>query len=99
MASPNYTHARQCPDKSATVERLLLRYPQLTSDELQTLITLFPTLPMIDMALMTADARLDEPLAAFHRDHGHIFNAPVKTLVLMMAIPFLAVGLLWIVVA
>ncbi len=99
MASPYYAHARQCPENSATVERLLLRYPQLAADELQTLITLFPTLPMIDMALMTADARLDEPLAAFHRDHGHIFNAPVKTLILMLTIPFLAVGLLWLVVA
>lgn len=99
MATSYYAHARHSPENAAAVERLLLRYPSLTSDELQTLITLFPKLPMIDMALMTADARLDEPLAAFHRDHGHIFNAPVKTLVLMLAIPFVAVGLLWFFVA
>lgn len=95
MASPYYAHARQSPDDSAAAEHLLLRYPHVSPDELKTLITLLPKLPMIDMALMTADARLAEPLAAFHRDHGHIFNAPVKTLGLMLGMPFLAVGMLW----
>jgi hypothetical protein len=50
---------------------------------------------MVDMALMTADNRLAEPLAAFHRDHGDHFYAPVKALVILLAFPFAAIGALW----
>lgn len=95
MASPYQIHARRNPSNSAEVEQILLRYPSISPQELETLTSLLPKLPIVDMALMTADPRLAEPLAAFHQDHGHVFNAPVKTLLVMLTAPFVAIGLLW----
>ena len=95
MTAPFYAHTRRNSDHSAEIEMLLLRYPRISTHELETLIDIFPWLPMVDMALMTADNRLAEPLAAFHRDHGDHFYAPVKALVILLAFPFAAIGALW----
>lgn len=95
MASQLYAHTRRHSDEAFEIETLLLRYPDLDMRELETLIELFPRLPMIDLALMTADDRLSDPLAAFHRDHGDKFYTPMRVLVALLAGPLAAAAILW----
>lgn len=95
MASQLYAHTRRHSDQVFETETLLLRYPDLNARELETLIALFPRLPMIDVALMTADDRLSEPLAAFHRDHGDKFYTPMRVLMALLAGPLAIAGILW----
>lgn len=95
MASQLYAHTRHHSDKALEIETLLLRYPDLDTRELETLIELFPRLPMIDVALMTADDRLSDPLAAFHRDHGDKFYTPIRVLMALLAGPLFAAAILW----
>jgi len=63
--------SRSRPPGFATlrVEALLGRYPRLDGPELEELLRDFRSLPMLDLALMSADDRLAGKLAAFHRDH------------------------------
>ncbi|MEO6217567.1 MAG: hypothetical protein ABIO86_16180 [Sphingomonas sp.] len=95
MASHLYAHTRHHSDEAFEIETLLLRYPDLDMRELETLIELFPRLPMIDVALMTADDRLSDPLAAFHRDHGDKFYTPIRVLMALLAGPLFAAAILW----
>jgi len=95
MNSPFQVQPRPRADDTAIVEQLLLRYPAISASELATLIEIFRKLPLIDAALMTTDERLSKPLEAFHEDHGHIFRAPVKSLLALLAFPFVAIGALW----
>ena len=95
MASQLYAHTRRHSDEALEIETLLLRYPDLDPRELETLIALFPRLPMIDVALMTADDRLSDPLAAFHRDHGDKFYTPIRVLMALLAGPLFAAAILW----
>jgi hypothetical protein len=75
---------------------LLRRYPNLSEEELATLINLFPHLRILDVGLMTCDERLSEKLDAFHRDHGRKLKTPVSSLIAFLAVPgIIALGLLW----
>ena len=77
-------------------EALIGRYPNLSEQELASLIDIFPYLPILDVGLMTADDRLSEKLAAFHRDHGSKLRAPVSSLMWFLAFPTIAaIGTLW----
>lgn len=95
MASQLYAHTRRHSDEAFEIETLLLRYPDLDMRELETLIELFPRLSMIDVALMTVDDRLSDPLAAFHRDHGDKFYTPMRVLMALLAGPLAAAAILW----
>jgi hypothetical protein len=78
------------------VERLLRRYPDLRRDELHRLIHGFARLPMVDVALMTADEQLSRRLDAFHRDHGKKHRLGPGALIAFIALPgLLLAGLLW----
>ena len=100
MASRPYPeiYSRSRPPSALTVkfEALLSRYPDLSERELATLIETFPYLRVLDVGLMTADARLASKLEAFHRDHGRTITAPLGKLLVFLTVPALvAAGVLW----
>ena len=74
-----------------------MRYPNLSEEELATLINLFPYIRILDLGLMTADDRLAGKLDAFHRDHGEKLRTPISSLIAFLAVPTIIVvsGLLW----
>ncbi len=91
---------RQPSRLAARTEALLVRYPQISEPELASLIDMFPYVSMLDRGLMSADARLSEKLAAFHRDHGDRMKAPEAALIGLLAFPLImAAGMLWWILA
>lgn len=92
-------HARYRPPSETTVkaETLLSRYPNLSEEELATLINLFPYIRVLDLGLMTSDERLSGKLDAFHKDHGNKLKTPLSSLIAFLAVPTIIVvgGLLW----
>ncbi|SKB73195.1 hypothetical protein SAMN06295937_101585 [Sphingopyxis flava] len=78
--------------KTQEAERLLARYPQLDAFELARLVAIFPDLPLIDKAVMTADEALSDKLAAFYRDHGDRLSVSSGLLSLLLVLPVAAAG-------
>lgn len=96
MATRYYSRSRQKSDMAREAESLLIRHPNLSEQELARLIDILPRLPILDMGLMTADDRLSEKLAAFHRHHGDKLRAPTAALMWFLAFPIIAaIGALW----
>ena len=78
------------------VEALLDRYPDISDREVAELVSLFPSLPILDLGLMTADDRLSEKLIAFHRDHGSKLKTPLSSLIMFLTFPaIVAIFALW----
>ena len=69
---------------TSVAESLLNRYPNISDGELDTLIEIFPKLPIIDVSLMTADDRLSEKVAEFHQDHRARLGTSKAELVLLV---------------
>lgn len=66
-------------------ERLLARYPDLNERELQTLIEIFPKLPILDVGLMTSNPELAARIEAFRTDHRDKLKAPASALIVFVA--------------
>ena len=99
MATP-YTRARPRSETTLRVEALLDRYPNLSEQELAELINLFPTVGILDHALMTADTNLSAKLTAFDRDHGKEIRTPISSLIAFLAVPVIFAAItLWFVIA
>ena len=97
QTTSNLVATRERGRDTLRVEALLSRYPSLDQRELKTLIDLFPKLPILDAALMTADERLSDNLAAFHRDHGGKLRTPLTLWFAFLLVPMVvAVGLAWL---
>ena len=95
MASQYYSQFREPSGNAATAERLLSRYPNLSEQELASLIHTFTHLPVLDLGIMAEDEELGDKLAAFNRDHGRELSAPVSGLMWAMAVPAaIAIGVL-----
>ncbi|HZV19765.1 MAG TPA: hypothetical protein VFF84_13830 [Sphingobium sp.] len=96
MTTNYFPRARQPSALALQAEALVARYPDLSDHELANLIDIFPYVSILDRGLMSADPRLSEKLAAFHRDHGRKLKAPGATLIAFLAFPTLvAAGVLW----
>lgn len=97
MVTQGYERSRPPSATTVQIEALLLRYPDLSEDELAILIDLFPYIKILDLGLMTADERLAGKLEAFRKDHGHKMRTPISSLVVFLAVPtvMLVSGLLW----
>ncbi len=97
MATQTHARSRPSSETTAKAEALLLRYPNLSEEELATLINLFPYIRILDLGLMTSDEHLSGKLDAFHRDHGKKLRTPISSLIAFLAVPtIIAVGgLLW----
>lgn len=97
MATP-YSRARPRSGTTLRVESLLGRYPNLSEQELAEMINLFPTLSILDHALMTADGGLSSKLAEFERDHGKKLKSPLSSLIAFLAVPAIFAAItLWFV--
>lgn len=48
---------------------MLRKYPNVTKEELREMIILFPRLAIVDVAIMSSDARLSESLDSFLKEH------------------------------
>jgi hypothetical protein len=86
MATP-YTRARPRSETTLRVETLLDRYPNLSEPELAEMINLFPSLSILDHALMTSDSGLSGKLSEFERDHGKKLKSPFTSLIAFLVIP------------
>ena len=75
---------------------LLRRYPDLESTELDRLLEIFPRLPILETALMTAEEDLRAKLHAFQRGHRRQVGGPAWQGLVLLAIPALmAAAFLW----
>ena len=75
---------------------LLQRYPDLAQWEIDRLVSIYPHLPMLHIALMTSDDELEPRLAAFQRDYGRRLRTPFRqVVVLLVPLAIMFVVLLW----
>ena len=97
MDTQTYRRSRPPSETTATAEALLLRYPNLSEEELATLINLFPYIRILDLGLMTSDEHLSGKLEAFQRDQGKKLKTPISSLIAFLAVPtiILVGGFLW----
>jgi len=86
-------------DVGLKAERLLGRYPSISERELDELIDIFPRLPILDLALMTADDRISAKVAEFHQAHRARLKTPRAALIVLIGIfllvPAVTVALAW----
>src|SRR3546814_16139508 len=80
MVTRTYFHIRGASQRTQEAERLLARYPRLDEADLARLVETFPAVPLIDQAVMSADAHLSDKLAAVCRAHGSRLITPVSAL-------------------
>ena len=97
MTTQIYGRPRPPSETTVKAEALLARYPNLSEEELATLINLFPYIRILDLGLMTSDERLARKLDSFHRDHGNKLKTPISSLIAFLAVPTIIVvgGILW----
>lgn len=77
-------------------ERLIRVYPRITAKEVDLLVIIFPTLHMLDLALMTSDPSLSPRLDAFYKDHGQRIRMPaLHAASILFALLVFAVFLFW----
>ena len=97
MATQIYERSRPPSETTVKAEALLMRYPNLSEEELATLINLFPYIRILDLGMMTSDDRLAGKLDAFHRDHGDKLRTPISWLIAILAVPAILIltGLSW----
>lgn len=89
LPTEHWTHAEEATG-------ILERYPNVSTDEVSRLVSIFPHLPMLHVALMTSDDELRPRLEAFQKDHGRRIRTPFKQLRGFLApIALLLIVLLW----
>lgn len=93
------SHSRPLSDAGLKAELLLGRYPSISERELAELIEVFPRLPILDLALMTADDRISAKVAEFHHTHKARLKTPKAALIVLIGIfllvPAVTVALAW----
>ena len=95
VSSP-YARSRPPSELTLKVKGLLSRYPNLSEDELATVIELYPHVPLVDVALLTFDDELSDKFHDFHREH--VVKMPptrAKVAAFLWFSAILAVGLFW----
>lgn len=86
MASRDPSRSRALSPTAAEAETLLARYPDISEEELESLIRKFQHLPLLDFGLLAADERLGRKLDEFYHDHGDKLRPPLWGISLTMAI-------------
>lgn len=75
---------------------LIERYPDLTSDEIETLVAIYPLLPPLHLALMASDVDLAPRLEAFRKAHRRRIRTPFRQYTpLLIPLLLMAVVLVW----
>lgn len=98
MSAQFYSAFRDHSQRSFDTERLLVRYPKLDDQELARLIENFPSLSLVDRAVMAGDTQLSDQLALFYHDHRRSLEMPLIPLLLLLILPLFAASavLLWL---
>ncbi len=87
-----YSGARPLSELTIEVRRLLGNYPNLSEDELAVLIELYPRVPLIDIALLSADEQVGDKLDSFHHEHVARMPPTMATLAAFLWFPALLVA-------
>lgn len=87
MASQYYSRSRELSHNAAKAEMLLNRYPNVSEEELSTLIQCFARFPLLDYGIIAADERLGPKLDAFYADHSDKLRPPIADLMWAFAVP------------
>lgn len=87
MASQYYSRSRGLSHNAAKAETLLNRYPDVSEEELATLIQCFARFPLLDFGVIAADERLGIKLDAFYRDHGDKLRPPMTDVMWALTVP------------
>lgn len=96
MTTHALSRSREPSVIAARAEQLLSRYPNMGEIELAELINLMSRLPMLDLALMTADDQISNQLDAFHRDHGNKLAPWLISMATVVIVPTaLFIGMAW----
>ena len=75
---------------------LVERYPNLTSDEVDTLVAIYPLLPPLHLALMASDDDLAPRLEAFREAHRRRIRTPFRQYMpFLIPVLIMAVVLVW----
>ena len=101
MATQYFSRSRELSHNAANAERLLNRYPDLSEQELETLIRSFARFPLLDYGIIAADDALGPKLDAFYRDHGDKLRPPFEHVAWGLAVPVvivLAIAFYWAVI-
>lgn len=85
MATKPYSRSRPPSRIALDFEAILVRYPRVTSLEVEELISLYRRLAMLDLALMVADKRLAGNVDAFWRDQKTRLRSPIMTIIVRAA--------------
>ncbi|MBT2133651.1 hypothetical protein KK137_04825 [Croceibacterium sp. LX-88] len=93
MATQHFSRSRALSEGAAEAETLLNRYPEISEQELDTMIRTFTHLPLLDFGLLAADERLGGKLDAFYADHGDKLRPPLSGMVWAIAVPVLIVAI------
>jgi hypothetical protein len=98
MPAPDRTRPRSSLTEEA--ERLVQKYPNITDEEIDRLVAIFPKLPVLDVGLMTSDDSLASRLEAFHREHGRRIRMPLPHQLLFLSVAaVLVLIILWAMLA
>lgn len=93
------SHGRPLSDIGLKAQLFLGRYPSISERELDELIEIFPRLPILELALMTADERISAKVAEFHQAHRARLKTPRAALIVLIGIfllvPAVTVALSW----
>lgn len=77
---------------------LVRRYPQISRDEEERLVSIYPRLPIVQLALMSSDEELAPRLEAFRKANARQLKTPVRDLAALLSPVFLlAIVLAWVV--
>lgn len=74
------------PEEAAS---LIRRYPRISDQELERLLSIFPRLPRVHVALMSSDDELASRIEAFRTDHRRRLRTPPAHLAALLSPVFL----------
>ncbi len=70
----------------STAIELIGRYPELTKDELRVLLSIYPHLSPVEMALMISNDDIAARLDAFNRAHPALTRTPFRQYAVLVGI-------------
>ena len=77
MVSQYFEQSRELSNGGTEARKLIARYPQLSEQEVASLIEMCATLPFLDFSILASDEAVGANFAAFYDDHGAKLRPPV----------------------
>ena len=99
MANQSYFTSRGLSESAIDAEALLNRYPDISEQELATLIRTLAELPLLNFGLLAANESLGPKLDQFYADHGAKLRPPVTRWAIAVPVAIVAVALAYLAVS